>query len=413
MSKKNILLAITNGFWLIDIESARMLGERVAGVLNGNSFWDRDHKAEAEITVVEPENRGSYISASLNSAPEGSVAVISISGPIMKEDNCGDPGTKSYEKMILSALENPNIAGIVLQIDSPGGTVSGTQHLAQVIKNANKPIVTLAEDLMASAAYWIGSSAKYVLANNNTTRVGSIGTMLSFADVQPYWEAQGVKFHEIYATASTAKNKDFAEARKGNYDAIIEGTLNPLNNEFLAAVKNNRGQALNQDKTLNGQVYLAQEALKHGLIDGIGGLQQAVEKVYELAQQTGAQAQTPNAQTTTMKKITLLAIHASLLAICGAAIPEGKDSVEVELTDDLLAKINSELLAGSNAVKELTTEKTSHSQTQTELAELKAKSAGVTTTKKEGEDVISTTEDDFTCQVDEDLKAARKRIHQN
>lgn len=413
MSKKNILLAITNGLWLIDQASAEQLGERVASALNGNSFWDREHKAEAEILVVEDNFQGSYISASLNGAPAGSVAVISISGPIMKEDNCGDPGTKSYEKMILNALDNPNITGIVLQIDSPGGTVAGTQHLANVIKNASKPIVTLAEDLMASAAYWIGSSSKFVFANNNTTRVGSIGTMLSFADVQPYWESKGVKFHEIYATASVAKNKDFADARKGNYDAIIKSTLDPLNNEFLSAVKSNRGEKLNQEKTLNGQVYLAQEAQNLGLIDAIGGLEEAVNKVYELAQ---SKQQKPNlTQQNTMKAtITLLAAHAALLAICGATIPEGKESVDVELNNDLLEKINSGLLAAGTAEKALADEKTSHSATQKELEGLKAKSAGATSTQKEGNDQIEGKEkEDFTCDVDLEMREVRKRIYQN
>jgi signal peptide peptidase SppA len=413
VSKKNILLAITNGLWLIDHASAETLGERVASVLNGNTFWDREHKAEAEVLVVEENYKGSYISAGLSGAPAGSVAVISISGPIMKEDNCGDPGTKSYEKMILNALDNPNITGIVLQIDSPGGTVAGTQQLASVIKNANKPVVAIAEDLMASAAYWIGSSANYVFANNNTTRVGSVGTMLSFADMQPMWEAKGVKFHEIYATASLAKNKDFAEARKGNYDAIIKSTLDPLNNEFLGAVKANRGDKLNQDKTLNGQVYLAQEAQSNGLIDAIGSLQDAVNKVYELAE---AKNQKPNlTQQNTMKAtITLLAAHAALLAICGATIPEGKESVDVELNNDLLEKINSGLLAAGTAEKALADEKTSHASTQKELDELKAKSAGATATQKEGNDQIEGKEkEDFTCDVDLEMREVRKRIYQN
>jgi ClpP class serine protease len=259
----------------------------------------------------------------------------------------------------------------------------------------------------------LAAQPNYVFANNNTTRVGSVGTMLSFADMQPMWEAKGVKFHEIYATASLAKNKDFAEARKGNYDAIIKSTLDPLNNEFLGAVKANRGDKLNQDKTLNGQVYLAQEAQSNGLIDAIGSLQDAVNKVYELAE---AKNQKPNlTQQNTMKAtITLLAAHAALLAICGATIPEGKESVDVELNNDLLEKINSGLLAAGTAEKALADEKTSHASTQKELDELKAKSAGATATQKEGNDQIEGKEkEDFTCDVDLEMREVRKRIYQN
>lgn len=402
MSKKNILLAITNGLWLIDAPSAEQLGENVAAVLSGEKFWDTNHKSKAEFVIVS-QNEGSYFSSDLSKAPQGSVAVISISGPIMKEDNCGDPGTKTYEQLLKQAESNPNIAGVVLCIDSPGGTVSGTQSLSNLIKNFSKPVVTLAEDLMASAAYWIGSSAKYVMANTGTTRVGSIGTMLSFADMQPVWEKAGVKFHEIYATGSSAKNKDFAEARKGNYEGIIKNTLDPLNNEFTGSVKNNRGTLLNHDKTLNGQVYVASDALKYGLIDGIGNLNDAVAKVHELSASTIQENLTEKNQ---MKKITLLATHAALLAICGATIAAGETSVDVELSDELLNKINSSL---AEQTEKLTKAETELADLKAENEKLKSSSAGATTTKKEGDDKIESDQDDeFLTSVDKEKLRLKK-----
>lgn len=408
MSKKNILLAITNGAWLIDVNSAQDLGANVAAVLSGKDFWNTDHKSKPEVLIIEQQERGSYFSNSLSSAKPGSIAVINISGPIMKEDNCGDPGTKTYESLIKQASSNPNITGIILQIDSPGGTVAGTESLANVVAGVEKPVVTLAEDLMASASYWVGSQAKHILANTETTRVGSIGTMLSFADMQPYWEQQGVKFHEVYATQSTAKNKDFAEARKGNYADLIKNTLDPLNNVFLESVKRARGQKLAAEKTLNGQVYTAADAIKYGLIDGVGTLNDAVNKVNELA---GIKAETQTTESQTMKKITLTTASAALLALFGAKIAENEQSVDVELNDENVAKLNA-------AVESAETFKASAQKATEDLASANAKVAeitqqfeafkianpGSTTVEKEGDDKIEQQSDSNLCEFDEQLK---------
>jgi protease-4 len=377
MSKKNILLAITNGLWLIDLRTAEQLGPNIASLLQGKEFWNEKHKAEHEFLIVGAGASGSYFSDSLSKAKAGSIAVIPISGPIMKYDNCGDPGSKTYEDLVKQADANPNITGIIFQIDSGGGEVAGTQSLASVIKAVNKPTVTIAEDLMASAAYWIGSSTDYIFANTNTTMVGSIGTMISFRDMRPMWEAQGVKFHEIYASDSTLKNNDYAEALKENYEPIQKNVLNPLNKVFMDSVKANRGDKLNADMTLKGQMYTANDALKHGLIDGIGDLNAAIDKINELASgeiQTTTTAKTENQ--INMKKITLLASHACLLAICGATISAGENSVDVEMNDELLNKINASLDAAAKASADLVT-----ANEKVTAAELKAKEEEAKATK--------------------------------
>ncbi len=81
------------------------------------------------------------------------------------------------------AASNPNIAAIVLQIDSPGGEVSGTQQLADVIKSVQKPVVAFVDGMMASAALWIGSAADEIIASTPQDIIGSIGTMMSFGDM--------------------------------------------------------------------------------------------------------------------------------------------------------------------------------------------------------------------------------------
>jgi signal peptide peptidase SppA len=412
-NKKTILLSITNGLWLIDTQSAHGLGANVAAVLKGESFWNTKHESKHEITILNTDAVDAFVGNTSSSIKPNSVAVVPISGPVMKYDNCGDPGTQTFSEMLQALNANPNITGIILQIDSPGGEVRGTQQLADVIKSLSKPVVTLAEDLMASAAYWIGSSANFVFANNNTTRIGSIGTMLSFADMQPAWEKEGVVFHEIYATKSTQKNKDFADARKGDYKAVIDNTLDPLNNEFLTAVKNNRGSKLDQSKTLNGQVYLAQDALTYGLIDAIGNLNDAVAKVYELAGANKNQSNQTHSQIENDMKIKISHAHTALLAVLGiATLTAGANHEEVEITEEVAAKINSALADASTVSAALTTEKEAHAVTTAKLERLAAANPGASNAIKLGADKIeeSNQDENFECEIDEELQQIKQKL---
>lgn len=415
MSKLNIIQAITNGIWLIQPEFVHASSGLVARILNGEeairSYHDDGESEEPEFKgafSVSPEGAVSYGSKynPFEGAMPNSTAIIGISGPIMKYDNCGDPGTKTYTSILDKAQANPNINSVVLVIDSPGGTVDGTMDLATKVKNFSKPIVSYVDGLMASAAYWIGSGTKEIIVNNETSTLGSIGTMISFADVQPMWEKEGVKFHYITADASTDKNKDFLEARKGNY-GLLKEKLNAINDLFINSVKENRAGKLNLKNynVLTGKTYLGLEAVSAGLADAINNFEYAVERAQAYAKGTVSpvesvvevsQTQTPN----NMKKITLMATHAAILALCGATIEAGKDSVEVELSDDVLNNINAALANAEksktdlSAVNEkLTTAEATISDLNSKLSTSEAKvrnleNPGASTSKSEKDDEI-------------------------
>lgn len=425
MSKKNILLAITNGVWLIDNQSAISFGATVSKILSGSSLNDLD-ESPTEVNLLDrvllfDSEALPYVAkdTSFSNANSGSVAVISMTGPVMKYDNCGDPGSKTYENLLRNAYSNPNISGVVLVIDSPGGEVSGTQSLASVIKERNKPVVTLAEDLMASAAYWFGSSADYVMAKNGTTRVGSIGTMSSFEDMRPFWESQGVKFHEIYADASVDKNAAFTEARAGNYDRYKKEVLNPLNEEFLSDIKSNRTGKIDTKKenVLTGKTYLAKEALTNGLIDEIGGLEKAVSKVFELAGEKASEQSQQNFKPNNMKKILVsMAAIAACLSAKGFEKPEELEA----LSDDHLKAINDSLTeasANKTKVDELTSQvatlQASISEKDNQIAELAKVNPGATTSKKEGDAESASTsneEEELTSFDREKAELAKKGL---
>ena len=137
------------------------------------------------------------------------------------------------------------------------------------------------EGMAASAAYWIISGASKIIASSDLDRIGSIGTMLMVEDLQPSLEAQGVKFHEVYATLSVDKNKDFNQVLDGNYKPYQKNVLDVINSKFLSSIKTNRPGV--EDSTLTGKIYFAPEAIALGLIDEIGSLEYAISVASALA----------------------------------------------------------------------------------------------------------------------------------
>ena len=217
--------------------------------------------------IVAPDN--SYdLRNNFNGFDGAEIAVIPIEGAIMKYDSCGWLGTQSYGRLFQMALDTPSVKTIILPIDSPGGSVNGTEEFANLIKSANKRTIAIAEGMMCSAAYWIGSACKEVYASTASTLIGSIGTMFTIED-KASAERWG-KTHTYYATKSSEKNKAFEKAQTGDGKMIIEQLLDPLNDVFLSSVTSARpALAKNESQTLKGQVYLADKSTELGLIDGI------------------------------------------------------------------------------------------------------------------------------------------------
>lgn len=283
---KKILLQALNRPWYIDPSSAQQYASVVENIFakNGNDIWSDElvKPVTADfIFCVHPS--ASAGKTALTDASPGSVAILSISGAVMKYDYCGAPGTQSMIEMLDQINASPNIDAIVLSIDSPGGAVDGTQQLAQAIKGSSKPVVAFVNGMMASAAMWFGSAASYRIASSSTDMIGSIGTMASWKDMSNVYKEMGVRIHEVYATASTNKNNEFRAANgdEPNYQPMIDNILDPTNEQFIAAIKNNiKGVS---EEVFTGSIYLADKAKEMGLINQIGTMADAVNKALQLA----------------------------------------------------------------------------------------------------------------------------------
>jgi protease-4 len=282
-------------------------------------------------------------------APEGSVAVHSLKGVMLKDDQvglCQDvPGTASLGRAMLAADAHEHVVAHVLAIDSGGGSVDGTAEYGALIKGLTKPVVAYSDGIIASAAYWAASSCARIVLNNNTCAVGSIGVMCSVADHKPMLEKLGVVFHDLRADESDEKNEDFRQLMAGNYKPYTANVLNPLRDMFASTVKANRPQLATKEgeKLLHGAMYFAESAVADGLADEIGPFSRAVELALELAEAgespTTGEAGGNSATTLLTPTMSLFAKNkfpavAALAGLTGAA-----------LTADLVTAANTELEA--------------------------------------------------------------------
>ena len=220
-------------------------------------------------------------------APEGSVAVITLKGDMLKDGTMCSYGTEEIAAAMREAASSPKIIGIRLDMDSGGGAVDAIPPMLDAIsfsQSQKKPVVACC-DLCASACYYVACHCNKIIADNDiSAEFGSIGVMMQFPDYAKYYEKQGIKVHTIYSDLSTHKNAPFEAALKGEYKSIKEEMLNPLAREFQQAVKSHRPNLDDKvDGILNGRMFFAKDALKYGLIDAIGNRDAATEEVRRLA----------------------------------------------------------------------------------------------------------------------------------
>jgi signal peptide peptidase SppA len=276
-----LISAIRKGKWAIDPKHVVDNLGFVASLLNGTVSAEGVEENK-ELRISSKTNTVSYWQMKSGEVPEGSVGIVQITGELFKQSQfCGPVGMAEIGKRIQEMDNNSSITSILMIIDSPGGTVDGTETLANIVKETSKPVIALVDGLMASAALWVGTSADEVYASTEMDEVGSIGVLLSFMDIQPYYEKLGVKFHTVTADQSKDKTKMFEDLRSGNYDDYKKDFLNPLAERFQGIVKENRPNV--KDGQLTGKVYFAKDVVGT-LIDGIMTLDQVIERALELGQ---------------------------------------------------------------------------------------------------------------------------------
>lgn len=400
-----LLAEILSGPWLINTERSAAYASVLLSLIKGERIFEGDSSLARErnrpYILAGSGDQNKRIGFSDTNIPAGSVAVIPIRSEILKYDQpCGPRGTQSILNDIKAANQNPGIKSMVLIIDSPGGQVSGTDLLAEAIRNSTTPVVAFIDGLTASAAYWIISGASKIIASSDLDRIGSIGTMMMVEDLQPALEQLGVKFHEVYATLSADKNADFNEVLDGKYESYRKNVLDVINTKFLASIRNNRPSV--DESTLTGRIFFASQAIELGLIDEIGSYEQAIETAFSLGN-TPVELATSNESNTTQP----MKFKETWKAIQNFFKLDPSNLEAQELTSDKVQQINDQLASVSARNEELEAllaqEQDAHTATLTELETLRREDAA-------GETVAAKAADKFPGEGEETVIYAHDKI---
>jgi signal peptide peptidase SppA len=215
----------------------------------------------------------------------GGVAMIPIVGVLQPKANAvsryyGGTATSQVEADFRRALSDSQVRAIVLLIDSPGGSAMGNEEVARTIYEARgtKPVTAFVRGMAASAAYYLASAADKIIASPSSL-VGSIGTILLHTDAAKFYADWGIKVTPITQGKHKADGNQF-EPLSDQSRATLQEFVDAHGDMFVNAVARHRSVTPKEVREQFGQgkVFLADEALRRGMIDAIGSLEDAIPK---------------------------------------------------------------------------------------------------------------------------------------
>lgn len=230
---------------------------------------------------------GPPVAYEANSGPayrlEAAVAVLPLFGVISQRVNMLDEmsGGTSLEKFmgrLRAAVADPAVRSIVLQIDSPGGSVYGVQEAAAEIRelSATKKIIAHVDPLAASAAYWLASAASEITMTPSGD-VGSIGVVGMHIDYSEALAAEGIKVTYIHAGKYKVEGNQ-AEPLSEDARSFMQQRVDEYYSAFVSGVAKGRGvpPATVRKDFGEGRVFGAEQALSVGMIDRVATLAEVI-----------------------------------------------------------------------------------------------------------------------------------------
>ena len=258
------------------------------GLFNMAAGMDLVQHVDSAKAVIIPTAKSSDSDGPGYSLLPSGIAIVSLRGSLMKSPSSFSSSTSTVRarQAVRNAGRDPDVLGALFVIESPGGTVAGTQDLAADIAALEKikPTAAYCEDLCASAAYWCASQAG-MIACNPTALVGSIGTFMSVIDSSGRAEDMKIKVHVIRAGAhkgAGTPGTQITDEHLAEYQRMVDS----LNEKFLSGVATGRRMSMDAVRGIaDGRVHVGDQAKQLGLVDSVQSMDDTIRQLTERAGQ--------------------------------------------------------------------------------------------------------------------------------
>lgn len=253
---------------------------------------DRDEEWQSEAAEAIQRRYGVPVANTSEATIRGNVGIIPLTGPLFRYANLftAISGATSMERFAAdfgALLEDERVDHIVIDVNSPGGSVDGTAELAALVASAQKPVTAYISHLGASAALWVASAADQVFAAP-TALVGSVGVVMNARRVK---DRAGVESMEIVSSQTPKKRMDpFADGVEGEKARKeIQERVDVMASVFISAVAGYRDMDPDAVAATEGAVFVGEQAQEAGFVDGIGTMEGLIQGL----QDAGAASATP------------------------------------------------------------------------------------------------------------------------
>lgn len=281
-----LLFDPTEPFALLDAVSTSFVHRFLHAKVEKNDrfagFFLDDEDAPKPFVIDEAGSTIAEDAAASPSPGRKLIAVVPLWGTLSPDGRYYGTSTKEFAKQVASFVNNDQIGAIVLKIDSPGGTVTGTMEAADSIRalRGTKTIVASVDSMMASAAAWIGTTAKEV-AITPSGEAGSIGVINMYFDQSKLYEDYGIKVDVLRTPALKARFTGVEPLTEG-MRATLTQRLDQAYDQFKRAMSENRGIAISavESKFGGGEMLSAKEALASGLVDRIATFDEVLRGLF-------------------------------------------------------------------------------------------------------------------------------------
>lgn len=272
LNKTYVLNAFMQTPWAIMLSKLAALEEIVQRHVSGERLSAEEVQARLQGVAARPADR-----------QVKTVAVLPLFGTIIPRadffsEASGATSAEKFSNKFMQLVKDPSIDAIVIDVNSPGGQVGGIQEASQRIFDARgtKPIIAVANQLMASAAYWIGTAADQLVVTPSG-EVGSIGVFAVHQDVSQALQQEGVTLSIISAGKYKVEGNPYQPLTEEARASIQQG-VNDFYDAFVNDVARNRGVSV--DAVRNGygegRTVGAQQAVELGMADRVATLDEVI-----------------------------------------------------------------------------------------------------------------------------------------